>query len=252
MQNMATLIEDGHVGKLYTLTGPEALTNNEAAQILSTALGRQIRFINLPPEQLRPSLLSAGMPEWSANALLDLQRLYREGKAATVTTDVERVLGRKPINFAQFCHDYPGADLFERSRYLSALCRPSSGFISRFLPLKRHGCHLGLIQNVCLKSLLILIGQIKTKHNEGLDKFHAVVEATVQRSRPVVLTALAAVLAFIPLTFSVFWGSLAYTLIGGTAVGTVLTLVFLPALYAIWLRAKPTAAKRSQEVFAAS
>src|SRR5215472_1372511 len=62
MQNMATLIEDGHVGKLYTLTGPEALTNNEAAQILSTALGRQIRFINLPPEQLRPSLLSAGMP----------------------------------------------------------------------------------------------------------------------------------------------------------------------------------------------
>jgi len=56
-------------------------------------------------------------------------------------------------------------------------------------------------------------------------------EATVQRSRPVILTALAAVLAFIPLTFSVFWGSMAYTLIGGTAVGTVLTLVFLPALY---------------------
>jgi|SRR5579863_6236856 len=67
-----------------------------------------------------------------------------------------------------------------------------------------------------------------------------VVEATVQRSRPVALTALAAVLAFIPLTFSVFWGSLAYTLIGGTAVGTVLTLVFLPALYTIWFRVKPT------------
>src|SRR5206468_3845042 len=57
----------------------------------------------------------------------------------------------------------------------------------------------------------------------------------------VVLTALAAVLAFIPLTFSVFWGSMAYTLIGGTAVGTVLTLVFLPALYSIWFRVKPTA-----------
>ncbi|HEY4050398.1 MAG TPA: efflux RND transporter permease subunit, partial [Acidobacteriaceae bacterium] len=69
--------------------------------------------------------------------------------------------------------------------------------------------------------------------------FHAVVEATVQRSRPVVLTALAAVLAFIPLTFSVFWGSLAYTLIGGTAGGTLLTLVFLPALYSIWFRVKP-------------
>jgi len=66
-------------------------------------------------------------------------------------------------------------------------------------------------------------------------------EATVQRSRPVILTALAAVLAFIPLTFSVFWGSMAYTLIGGTAVGTVLTLVFLPALYSIWFGVLPTA-----------
>jgi multidrug efflux pump subunit AcrB len=101
---------------------------------------------------------------------------------------------------------------------------------------------LGLIAlaGILMRNTLILIGQIKTNKNEGLDDFHAVVEATVQRSRPVVLTALAAVLAFIPLTFSVFWGSLAYTLIGGTAVGTVLTLVFLPALYTIWFRVKPT------------
>jgi multidrug efflux pump subunit AcrB len=56
----------------------------------------------------------------------------------------------------------------------------------------------------------------------------------------VILTALAAVLAFIPLTFSVFWGSLAYTLIGGTIGGTVLTLVFLPALYALWFRIRPS------------
>lgn len=66
----------------------------------------------------------------------------------------------------------------------------------------------------------------------------AIIEATVQRSRPVILTALAAVLAFIPLTHSVFWGSMAYVLIGGTAVGTVLTLAFLPALYAIWFRVR--------------
>jgi hypothetical protein len=57
----------------------------------------------------------------------------------------------------------------------------------------------------------------------------------------VVLTALAAVLAFIPLTHSVFWGSMAYTLIGGTAVGTVLILLFLPALYSAWFRIKPIA-----------
>jgi Cu/Ag efflux pump CusA len=57
----------------------------------------------------------------------------------------------------------------------------------------------------------------------------------------VILTALAAVLAFVPLTYSVFWGSMAYTLIGGTAVGTVLILLFLPALYAAWFRVRPTA-----------
>jgi multidrug efflux pump subunit AcrB len=101
---------------------------------------------------------------------------------------------------------------------------------------------LGLIAlaGILMRNTLILIGQIKTNHEDGLDSYHSVVEATVQRSRPVVLTALAAVLAFVPLTFSAFWGSLAYTLIGGTAVGTVLTLVFLPALYSIWFRVRPT------------
>jgi multidrug efflux pump subunit AcrB len=100
---------------------------------------------------------------------------------------------------------------------------------------------LGLIAlaGILMRNTLILIGQIKTNREEGLDDFRAVVEATVQRSRPVILTALAAVLAFIPLTFSVFWGSLAFTLIGGTAVGTVLTLLFLPALYSIWFGVKP-------------
>lgn len=108
---------------------------------------------------------------------------------------------------------------------------------------------LGLIAlaGILMRNTLILIGQIRTNKSEGLDDFHAVVEATVQRSRPVVLTALAAVLAFIPLTYSVFWGSLAYTLIGGTAVGTVLTLVFLPALYTIWFRVKPTAQPTATE-----
>src|SRR5690242_14108467 len=103
---------------------------------------------------------------------------------------------------------------------------------------------LGLIAlaGILMRNTLILIGQIKTNQEEGLDSYHAVVEATVQRSRPVILTALAAVLAFIPLTYSVFWGSMAYTLIGGTAVGTVLTLIFLPALYSIWFRVKPAAA----------
>ncbi|GBD47099.1 efflux RND transporter permease subunit [Methylopila sp. Yamaguchi] len=100
---------------------------------------------------------------------------------------------------------------------------------------------LGLIglSGILMRNTLILIGQIHTNKEEGMNPYQAVVEATVQRARPVVLTALAAVFAFVPLTTSVFWGSLAYTLIGGTAAGTVLILLFLPALYAIWFRIRP-------------
>jgi len=107
---------------------------------------------------------------------------------------------------------------------------------------------LGLIglAGILMRNTLILIGQIHTNQQEGLDDYHAVVEATVQRARPVILTALAAVLAFIPLTTSVFWGSMAYTLIGGTAGGTVLILVFLPALYAIWFRVRSSEAQPSE------
>ncbi len=102
---------------------------------------------------------------------------------------------------------------------------------------------LGLIglAGILMRNTLILTEQIKENQATGLDDYHAVIEATVQRTRPVILTALAAVLAFIPLTHSVFWGSMAYTLIGGTAVGTVLILLFLPALYAVWFRIKPAA-----------
>ncbi len=103
---------------------------------------------------------------------------------------------------------------------------------------------LGLIglAGIIMRNTLILIGQIHTNEAEGMGPFHALVEATVQRARPVILTALAAVFAFIPLTFSVFWGSLAFTLIGGTIGGTVLTLVFLPALYSLWFKIRPAPA----------
>ncbi|CUX06943.1 putative AcrA family cation efflux system protein precursor [Agrobacterium fabacearum S56] len=100
---------------------------------------------------------------------------------------------------------------------------------------------LGLIglAGILMRNTLILTEQIKENQAAGLDDYHAVIEATVQRTRPVILTALAAILAFIPLTHSVFWGSMAYTLIGGTAAGTAMILLFLPALYAVWFRIKP-------------
>lgn len=100
---------------------------------------------------------------------------------------------------------------------------------------------VGLIalSGILMRNTLILIGQIHHNAQEGLDPFNAVIEATVQRARPVLLTALAAILAFIPLTHSMFWGTLAYTLIGGTFVGTLMTLVFLPAMYSIWFKIRP-------------
>ncbi|MDA5481921.1 efflux RND transporter permease subunit [Yersinia intermedia] len=108
---------------------------------------------------------------------------------------------------------------------------------------------VGLIalSGILMRNTLILIGQIHHNEKEGLDPFHSVVEATVQRARPVLLTAMAAILAFIPLTHSVFWGTLAYTLIGGTLGGTVITLVFLPAMYAIWFRIRPEVQTHSEQ-----
>jgi multidrug efflux pump subunit AcrB len=97
---------------------------------------------------------------------------------------------------------------------------------------------LGLIglAGILMRNTLILVDQIRHDREHGMSAYDAVVESTVRRARPVVLTALAAVFAFVPLTFSSFWGPLAYTLIGGVLVGTALTLLFLPALYAVWFR----------------
>ena len=108
-----TLTEDGHQGKAYTLTGPEALSNVRVAEILSEDTGREIRYVDLPAEQFKQALLGAGLPEWSANALVDLQQFYRRGSASAVTRDVEQLLGRKPISFEQFSRDY--AQAFQRA-----------------------------------------------------------------------------------------------------------------------------------------
>jgi len=103
---------------------------------------------------------------------------------------------------------------------------------------------LGLIglAGILMRNTLILVDQIDSERARGLGLEAAVIEATVRRARPVLLTALAAVLAFLPLTLSSFWGPLAVVLIGGTLVGTALTLFFLPALYALWMVRRGAAA----------
>ncbi|CAN7485070.1 efflux RND transporter permease subunit [Variovorax sp. LjRoot290] len=99
---------------------------------------------------------------------------------------------------------------------------------------------LGVIalSGMIMRNSIILVDQIDQDIARGVAPWAAIVDATVRRSRPVVLTAAAAVLAMIPLTHSVFWGPMAISIMGGLVVATALTLVFVPALYAAWFRVR--------------
>lgn len=94
------------------------------------------------------------------------------------------------------------------------------------------------LAGMIMRNSVILVDQIEQDIASGLDRWHAIIEATVRRFRPIVLTALAAVLAMIPLSRSVFFGPMAVAIMGGLIVATALTLLFLPALYAAWFRVK--------------
>jgi len=99
---------------------------------------------------------------------------------------------------------------------------------------------LGVIAlfGMIIRNSVILVDQIERNRADGLPKWNAIIEAAVRRLRPIALTAAAAVLAMIPLSRSVFWGPMAVAIMGGLVVATVLTLLFLPALYAAWFRVK--------------
>lgn len=99
---------------------------------------------------------------------------------------------------------------------------------------------LGVIAlgGMIMRNSLILVDQIEQDIKRGVPAWSAIIEATVRRARPVVLTAAAAVLAMIPLTSSVFWGPMAMAIMGGLIVATALTLIFVPALYAAWFKVR--------------
>jgi len=88
------------------------------------------------------------------------------------------------------------------------------------------------------RNSVILIDQIETEKAHGRDPWDAVIEATAHRFRPILLTAAAAILGMVPIAPTIFWGPMAYAIAGGLAVATVLTLIFLPALYVAWFRIK--------------
>ena len=103
---------------------------------------------------------------------------------------------------------------------------------------------LGLIAlaGMIMRNTVILVDQIDHDIAAGHAPFHAIIDATIRRARPVVLTALAAILGMIPLARSVFWGPMAITIMGGLLIATILTLLVVPALYALWFRVREPAA----------
>ena len=111
---------------------------------------------------------------------------------------------------------------------------------------------LGVIAlgGMIMRNSIILVDQIDQDIARGVAPWTAIVDATVRRSRPVVLTAAAAVLAMIPLTRSVFWGPMAISIMGGLVVATALTLVFVPALYAAWFRVRRDSPAHAADVAA--
>jgi len=104
---------------------------------------------------------------------------------------------------------------------------------------------LGVIAlaGMIMRNTVILVDQIGRERDEGASAFEAVIEATIRRARPVVLTALASILAMIPLSQNLFWGPMAIAIMGGLTVATLLTLFFVPALYALWFRVRPAASR---------
>jgi multidrug efflux pump len=100
------------------------------------------------------------------------------------------------------------------------------------------------LSGMIMRNSVILVDQIQQDIDAGHDRWHAIIDATVRRFRPIVLTALAAVLAMIPLSRSAFFGPMAVAIMGGLTVATVLTLLFLPALYAAWFKVRPEEGQR--------
>jgi len=102
---VALLTAEERTGGIYTLTGPEALSNAEAAAVLSDVVGREIRYVNIPGDAFKAGLLEAGLEGWLADDLTILNELFAEGSEARVTDDVDRVTGRPARTFGQFVAD---------------------------------------------------------------------------------------------------------------------------------------------------
>jgi uncharacterized protein YbjT (DUF2867 family) len=116
----AALAEEGHEGKTYNLTGPEALSHGEMAEKLSGVLGRRIHFVDVPPEAMRETLIRVGLPVWQADGLIEDYAHYSRGEASEVATGVQDATGKPPRSFDDFTRDYAPAFSLSASQLTSA------------------------------------------------------------------------------------------------------------------------------------
>jgi len=100
------LTEDGHEGQTYDLTGAESLTHAELAEQLGEAIGRSIAFVDIPGDVMRVAALSAGIPAWQADGLIEDYAHYHRGEAAGLSPAVQQVTGRAPRTFRAFAHEF--------------------------------------------------------------------------------------------------------------------------------------------------
>jgi uncharacterized protein YbjT (DUF2867 family) len=107
-----------HAGQTYELNGPEALTYAEVAEKISRASGREVRYVDIPVERQKQSMLALGMPEWQVTALLDLQAYYTGGKGGEVDDLLANLLGRVPRTMDQFLLEF--ADNFRAAPQTAA------------------------------------------------------------------------------------------------------------------------------------
>jgi uncharacterized protein YbjT (DUF2867 family) len=103
------LTSSAHDFKAYNVSGPESLSFGDVAKTLGKVSGREIRYVEITPEDYKKASLGAGAPETYVDALLDLYRYYREGKAAETTDTVRSVTGREPVTFERFARDHASA-----------------------------------------------------------------------------------------------------------------------------------------------
>jgi len=101
--------EDKHKNKTYLITGPEALSYHQVAEVLSNATGRKISYVNISEEEAKAAMKEIGMSDWLIITVSELSDYFRKGKASEVSPAVEEVTGRKPISFSQFANDYADA-----------------------------------------------------------------------------------------------------------------------------------------------